>query len=126
MNGILLPFKIWIDDHTLGHERSTVALVERKVGILSSDRVAKTSIVPLQRSYVRPRIGVQEKFIRIETMPLFWFKRPVYSKAINGARMKVSDIAVPNFIRVFRKFYSLYFLFAASVEQTQLDFSSVS
>ena len=44
---LLLPLETRVDHQTFRHERSAVAFVKRKVGILCADRVAETRVIPL-------------------------------------------------------------------------------
>ena len=74
---------------------------------------------------MRTRIGVEQQLIRVEAVAVLGLVGPMHAIAVDGARAVRRQIAVPDFVGVFRKFDALEFSFAAVVEQAELDLGGV-
>ena len=83
-----LPAAARLDHHAFRHEGRGVALVERKIRVLRADAIAEQRIVPGDLSVQLLGIGVEQKLVGIETVPLRGRVRPVDAKAVKLARLQ--------------------------------------
>src|SRR5690606_40953079 len=109
--------KGWIDDLALGDEGRTVALVEAQVAVGMADGVAEQRFGPTQLAYQLFGVWVDQQLVGVETMPGFRLVGPINAVSIDLPRMSVGQVAVPDFIGIFRQNDALQLGFAAGVEQ---------
>src|ERR1700722_7609778 len=62
------PIKTGIDDHTFGHKRSAVPLVESEI-INRFHLITEYRRVPMKLAGMRTSIWIQEELVSIEPMP---------------------------------------------------------
>src|SRR5258708_4823618 len=119
------PRKVLVDHLALLYERRAVAFVEREVVAVRVQGVAEHRGVPFQLAHVRLGVRVEQQLVRIESMPVLRLVRTMHAIPIDRARLQTEQVDVENFIGVFRQFDVLEFLFAAVIEEAQLDFRGV-
>lgn len=90
---VAIPIEIGILHHTLDHEGGTVTLIERQILVRVTDAVTIERIVPDQFTGNLLGVGIEQKFVRIETMTQTRIIRPAGTIAVNCARLEAGNIA---------------------------------
>ncbi len=98
-----VPVEVGIDDRALRHERRAVALVEGQVVSFRADRIAEHGRVPDELAGVSARVRVEQELVRIEAVSGLGLERPVGAKPVEGAGADAGDVAVKDFVGVFRQ-----------------------
>ena len=83
--------------------------------------IAKQRVGPTQRAGEAPRIGVEQKLVRIETMTVLRIIGSVGTVAVNQTKARIGEIAVPDLVGAFRQIEARDFAPAGRIEQTKLD-----
>ena len=122
---VAAPGERRVDHLAFGHERRAVAFVERQVAVGVADGVAEQRLGPFQAADQLLGVGVDQQFVGVEAVAVLWLVGAVYTVAVNQAGMRVGQVAVVDLIGVFGQLDALDFLFAAGVEQAQLDLGGV-
>ena len=120
-----MPVEVRIDHHAFRHERCAVAIVEGKVPVVVTDGVAEQLVRPLQLAGMRPCIRIEQEFVGVESQALIGFVGAVHPQTIDGARMHVGNVAVPDLVGIFRQRDTLQLRAAGRIEQTHLHLRGV-
>src|SRR5215210_6332644 len=122
---LLAPGKRRIDHSAFRHEGTAIALIKRKVAVLRPDGVAEQGIVPLQVSDDLFCVGIEQKLVVVEAMTFRGTIWAVDAVAVDLARTRIRQIAVPYLVRVFRKFDALDLLLALQIEQAEFHLGGI-
>ena len=90
-----------IDHAAFRHEGGAVALVEGEVVVGLADRVAEQRGVPVELADELLRIGIEQQLVRVEAVPVRRLVGAVHAIAIDRARPRVRQVAVPDLVGVF-------------------------
>src|SRR3954449_4072964 len=55
------------------------------------------------------RVGIKQQLVRVEAVARLWLVWPMYTIPVNCSGSDVGKIPVPDLVRIFRQFDSLYF-----------------
>ena len=116
------PGKSGVDDPVLGHPSGIVTPIKRQVLLLVSDAISKVRVAPNQWSLDLFAIGIEQKLVGIETMPLLRSIRAIHTVAVYLAGAHFGQVPVPDHIRLLGKGNAHRLTFPRSVEQAKLDF----
>ena len=122
---VATPGEGGVDDPAFRHEGSTVAQIERQVGVGMADRVAEDLGGVLHLADMRARIRVEQELVRVEPVAGLRRVRSVHPVAVDGAGAGVRQIAVPDLIGIFGQFYAIELGPAGWVEQAELDLGGI-
>src|SRR5256885_92190 len=100
---ILPPSERGLDDPAFRDLARVVAPVEREIGALTADAVAKEGIAPPQPAVQRPGVWIDQQFVGIEAVPVRGIVRPVDAVAVKQIGTGIRQISVPDLVGVFRK-----------------------
>ncbi|MNO90258.1 hypothetical protein D3C76_817650 [compost metagenome] len=117
---LLAPGERRVDDPGLGHERRAVPRIETQVGIRGADGVAEQRFRPAQFADQLPGIGIDQQLVGIEAVPGVGFVGAIDPVSVDLPRMRIRQVAMPDFVAVLRQLDALLFPLAAGIEQAQL------
>src|SRR5215218_5680341 len=80
---------------------------------------------PFQPTDQLASIGINKQFVRIKAVSSVRLVGAVDPVTIHGSGTRRGEIAVPNFVGIFRKFYPFEFRFACIIEQAKFDFGGI-
>jgi hypothetical protein len=120
------PGERGIDDPALRHEFRAIALVERQVLFLRTDRVAVEGIMPRKLADELLGIWIEEQLVGIEAMARARFVGAMYPIRIDCPRPGVWKIPVPDLVRVFRQFDARDLTATVDIEEAKLDLGRVA
>src|SRR6476660_4967467 len=121
----LAPGESRVDHPAFRHVTRAVALVEGEIGVGRTDGVAEQRLVPLEIADELAGIWIDQELVWIEAMAVRRIVRPRHAIAIDGARPRVRQIAVPYFIRVFGQRDPFDLGRAVDVEDAQFHLAGV-
>ena len=110
-----------IDDPAFGHAGSTVAVVEGQVLVLRFEIIGEMRARPGDIANQFARIGVDQKLVGIEAMAVGGIVGAVNAVAVERAGLQAWNVAVPDFVRIFRQLDARRLDRAAVVEQAEFD-----
>ena len=114
------PFRARIDDDTFRHRGGAVGFVKRQVRRLLPEDITVGRLAPRDVAFDRPRIGVDQELVGVESMSRFRLERPVNTVAISGSSADPRQKAVPDLVGVFGQRDTLD-LRPVRREQTEFD-----
>ena len=115
------PVEVGIDDCAFRHKGRAVALVERQVVPLGADSVAEHGWIPGQLAGVGACVRIEKKLVRIEAVARLGLEGPVDPEAVERAGPDARDVAVKDFVGVFRQFEPVDFASVRSIEDADID-----
>ena len=118
---VLTPGVGLVDHDRLEHELRVVAAVERQVLALVADPIGEMHVGPLEGAAESHAVGIDQEFVRIETKARLRIVRPVHAVAVELARLRVGQVAVPDILRTLRQLEAVHLVAPGFVEQTKLD-----
>ena len=113
-----------VDDAGLQHEGRAVALVEGQV-VAGLDLVAEQRRVPLELADHLLGVGIEQQLVGIEAVAGRGLVGAVHAIAVDRARPRIGQVAVPDLVGVFGQCDALELALAAIVEQAELDLGGV-
>src|SRR5690242_9392757 len=84
---VVFPVESRINYSAQRRQCRAVTLVEREVAVLMANFVSEKFVTPNQRPPQSLRIGIEEDFVRVESMAGLRFVRPVHAITIDLARL---------------------------------------
>ena len=114
-----------IDHHGFAHVAGVVAPVERQILLLAAGAIAEMRIAPGKNAAELFAVGVNQQFVRIETVTVGGLVPAVYAVAVKLARRHVREIAVPHIFGALWQRDAFGFAFAFAVKQAQLDLGRI-
>ena len=115
------PVEGFIDHDGFGHAARIVAPVERKIFAGAAGAITEMRIAPYQPPGEPPRIGVEQKLVRVEAVTLLRRIGAVNAIAVKLARRDIVQIAVPDVFGALGQFDALDLAPALAVKQTEFD-----
>src|SRR5215510_9880714 len=70
-------------------------------------------------------IGIDQEFVWVEALSRRWLVRPMHAIAVDRARPRIGEVAVPDLVGVLRQGDALDLASAVTLEQTELDLGRV-
>ncbi len=117
----MTPRKIGVDHLAFRHEGRAVALVEGQIAVFRIERIAEDFRRPLKLADMRFGVGIEQEFVRIETMAFFRFIRAVHPIAVHRTGFEIRQEHVPDLVGVLRQLDAFDLRLAGFIEQTQFD-----
>jgi hypothetical protein len=114
-----------VDDAAFLHQGRTVAFVERDILVGMLELIAEQFGPPAQVPDQLLGIGIEHKLVRIEPVTRVRFVRTMNAVGVDRAGTTGRQIAVPDFVCIFRQLDPLELGFTVLVEQAELDFGGV-
>ncbi|CFM33239.1 Uncharacterised protein [Bordetella pertussis] len=115
------PVERRLGHHGFGHAGGAVAPVHAEVGARVLHAVAEQRVRPAQRAGQGGGVRVEQQLVRIEAMAGARVVRTVGAIAVDQARLRVGQVAVPHLVGAFGHGQARQLLAAARVEQAKLD-----
>ncbi|MND86631.1 hypothetical protein D3C80_786060 [compost metagenome] len=91
-----------VDDLALGHERRAVALIETEVAVGVTNGVAEQRFGPFQAAHQLFGVRVDQQLVGVETVAVLRLIGAVYAVAVDLSGVGIGQVAVENFVGVFR------------------------
>ena len=110
-----------VDHHRLEHRARVVAAVEREVLAPVADAIGEMRVGPGEMPAEPLAVGIDQQLVRIEAEAGFGLVRAMHPIAIELARLRVRQIAVPDVVGALRQGDALDLVAPGLVEQAQLD-----
>ena len=110
-----------VDDAAFLHQGRAVAFVERAILVGMLQLVAEQFGPPAQVPDKLLGIGIEHELVRIEPVSRVRFVRTMNAVGIDRARTTGRQVAVPDFVSIFRQLNPLELGFTVLVEQAELD-----
>ena len=119
------PGESGVDHPVLRHSGGIVAPVKRQVFLLVSDPVSEVGIAPADGSVNLLAIGVEQKFVVIESVALLRRIGPKHAVPVQLAGTYLRQVAVPDHVSLLGKRNAKRLPFSRNVEQAKFHFLRV-
>src|SRR5205823_2321131 len=120
-SSIVIPCKSRLDHLTLRHRTRAVAAIERQIVAAMTQRISVKRIAPAHRADYAASVRIEQQLVRVETMSLFGSIRAMNAVAVQQARSRFGQIAVPHHVGTFGERKTLQLATAARVEDDEID-----
>ena len=118
---VVAPFVSGRLDDGFRHHRCAVAAVRGEIAAVGAGAIAEERVVPADPAGKAPRIGVDQELVRIEAVPGTGIVGAVNAVAVELARPKPGDVAVPDLFGPGRQRQALDLAPARGVEEAEVD-----
>ena len=95
---VVLPGEGVVDHDALRHAARRIVRIGNELLPAAPHRVGKEIVAPLDRPGDRPRVRVDQQLRGVEAVPQLRLVRPVHAVAVELARRRVGEVAVPHLI----------------------------
>src|SRR5437660_2134625 len=118
---IVIPRERGLDDLALRHRTRTVASIARQVLAWMTQRISIKRIAPAHRADDAAGVRIEQQLVRIKAMALFGPVGAMRAVAVQEARSRFGQIAVPHHVGTFGERKALELAAAARVEDDEID-----
>ena len=114
-----------VDHLALGHAARAVAPVEGQVFARAVHGVTEQRVAPAHLAVDMPRVGIEQQLVGIEAVPFPGPVRSVHAIAVEHARTRLRQVAMPDQVGLLAQLDALQLAPARVVEDAQFDFLRV-